>query len=337
MRKITTLAIAGLLCICGCATRHKTFPTIPPSRYTGTVLVEKGDLLVLFKDNSQSPGVLSGIQSLFNVKAAKDFDAYDPDTQNASAGMNFEHIISGHRDRNNFFTPRRGRYRLIELPAEDSVMLVRNVIDSPWKIESTLKYTLVEPHYIDMEFNCTAHDPSLFGDRGYAVMFFANYMNDVIDPAIYFRGVESPDRAETWIAADGPKGHRHFNGGGTYHHIDAPTLEYDEDNNAALNLWSYDWPRFTKPFYYGRADNGMVFMLMADRDYSERDEIRFSLFKFKLDKFPRPAWDMQYVIHKVRRGERYGFKARLVWKKFVSEADCLAEYQRWQGSLKSAR
>ena len=73
----------------------------------------------------------------------------------------------------------------------------------------------------------------------------------------------------------------------------------------------------------------MVFMLMFDRTFSEEDEIRFSLFKFKLPARPRPAWDFQYVIHHVRENQEYGFRGRLIWKKWISEHDCLMEYQRW--------
>jgi hypothetical protein len=101
-----------------------------------------------------------------------------------------------------------------------------------------------------------------------------------------------------------------------------------------LNVWSYDYPRFSKPFYYGRAENGMVYILMFDRAYTRRDEVRFSIFKFKLEKFPRPAWDFQYVIHEVEQGAEYGFKARAVWKKFVSPEDCLGEYDTWRRSQK---
>ena len=43
-----------------------------------------------------------------------------------------------------------------------------------------------------------------------------------------------------------------------------------------------NYPRFTKPFYYGRAPKGMVFILMFNKMYSAEDEIRFSLFNFKV-------------------------------------------------------
>lgn len=297
------------------------------------ILLENGDLRVLFKDNSESPLNLSGLQSLFNTSSAGDYDAFDPDTPRASAGINFEHIISGHDNQNNKFTPRKGRYLLYKLADSNSVVLVRDADNSPWQMASTMKYTVTEPHYIDFDFKCTPHNAELFGSRGYAVFFFANYMNDVAEVAINFRGIQELGAEESWISADAPKGHPHYDGGGTYRHVDAPPLQYDQDLKFNLNSWSYEWPQFTKPFYYGNAANDMAFILMFDTDYTERDEIRFSLFKFKLNKFPRPAWDFQYVIHKVEDGKEYGFKGRLIWKKFISSEDCLNEYLTWAGDL----
>jgi hypothetical protein len=88
-----------------------------------TVRVDRGDLSVTFRDNSKSPGELSGIDALLNTKDAADFDAYDPDTIGASAGLNFEHIISGHANSNNKFTPRHGTYRLHRMPGDGRVVL----------------------------------------------------------------------------------------------------------------------------------------------------------------------------------------------------------------------
>ena len=306
-------------------------------RQVGETLVKIGELAVLFRDNSESPRVLSGIDSLVNLKWAPDYDAYDPDARGGSAGLNFEHIISGHRSPHNKFTPRRGPYKLRELPAVNSVVLERRAQDSPWKVQSTLEYTVVAPYYIDFEFRCTPRNATLFGARGYAIFFFANYMNDVEDVSLHFRGYESPGEPEVWISADAPEGHRDWNRGGNYRAIGAEDLGYDDDVEFRLNTWSYDWPRIAKPFYYGRASRGMTLILMFDRLHSERDEIRFSLYKFKLPKRRRPAWDAQYVIHRVISNRQYGFRGRLVWKKFVSAANCLEEYRQWVANLDDDR
>src|ERR1043165_5907906 len=160
-----------------------------------------------------------------------------------------------------------------------------------------------------LNFRCTAHDKSLFGKRGYAILFFANYMNNVDDIALNFRGVEGAKQEERRNKADAPRGprdkrHPDWTQGGTYRSLPAADQEYDADHDFKLNSWSYNYPRFTKPFYYGRAGQGMVFMLMFDKMYSEQDEIRFSLFKFFVrPTTPRPAWDFQYVIHKVEEGK----------------------------------
>ena len=261
------------------------------------------------------------------------FDAFDPDSAGASAGLNFEHVICGHKSPNNAFAPRHGRYTLHVLPDGKSAMLVRRQEDDPWAMSSTLKYTLKRPRYIDVDFRCVPHDQALFGTRRYAILFFANYMNDVEKVAIHFRGIEGPGHPEKWIRADAPKGHRDWNQGGTYRSASASDLENDPDHNFKLNSWSYDYPRFTNPFYYGRSAKGMALTLMFHKTYTEDDEIRFSLFKFKLPRFPRPAWDFQYVIRNIQAGKEYGFKGRLVWKKFVSPEDCLEEYKTWVGAL----
>jgi hypothetical protein len=145
--------------------------------------------------------------------------------------------------------------------------------------------------------------------------------------------VAAPGQAEEWIHAEAPPGHPDYNHGGTCRSQAAQDLAYDADHNFRLNLWSYEYPRFTQPFYYGRAAHGMVFILMFDRMHSEQDEIRFSLFKFKVRRRPCPAWDFQYVIHKVEEGRPYGFKGRLIWKNFVSPEDCQEEYRRWKTAI----
>src|SRR5438045_3148249 len=61
-----------------------------------TATLREGDLTVVLRDNARSPQVLSGVASLVHQRAAPAFDAFDPDSRGASAGLNFEHIICGH-------------------------------------------------------------------------------------------------------------------------------------------------------------------------------------------------------------------------------------------------
>lgn len=296
-----------------------------------SVIVQVGELSAHFRDNSLSPKQLSGVQSLFNVTHSPGYDAFDPDDPGGSAGLNFEHIISGHCNPENKFSPRHGTYTLRQDVEDGPVILRREAGDSPWSVSSTMKHTVKPPHYVDFEFQCVPHDAEPFGERGYAVFFWADYMNEVEDVSLHFLGVDREEGEEKWISAPAPDTHPDYRGGGTYRSLDAQPLLYDEDHNFKLNLWSYEYPRFTKPFYVGRASNGMAFILMFDRRYSAKDEIRFSLFKFKVrDGQKRPAWDFQYVIHQVEPGKQYGYQGRLVWKPFVSYEDCLNEYEKWE-------
>jgi hypothetical protein len=134
-----------------------------------TATITEGNLKVVLRDNARSPKVLSGLASLFHQKDAPAFDAFDPDSPGASAGLNFEHIISGHRNANNAFTPRHGKYALYLLPGGKSARLVRRREDDPWAVSSSLTYAVAGPHYIDVDFRCVPHDPARFGKRGYAV------------------------------------------------------------------------------------------------------------------------------------------------------------------------
>lgn len=165
-----------------------------------------GHLSVVFRDNAESPKLLSGVDSLWHVIEAPNFDAFDPHDPGSSAGLNFEHIISGHADPANWFAPRLGVYRLYRGTQTNSVVLTRRAADDPWTLESTMTYAVTAPHAIDFEFRCRALDARRFGRR-------------------------------------------------------------------------------------------------------------------------------QYVIHRVETAKQYGYRGRLVWKKFVSPEDCLEEYESWRRTL----
>src|SRR4051812_20630520 len=98
--KAIVVAFLSLGMVEACSFIHAEEPMGPPVQ---TIEMEQGELKVLFRDNTESPKVLSGLDSLFSTRHAPDYDAFDPDAKGASAGLNFEHIISGHRNPNNKF------------------------------------------------------------------------------------------------------------------------------------------------------------------------------------------------------------------------------------------
>ena len=106
--------------------------------------------------------------------------------------------------------------------------LIRRAEDSPWNVDSKFTYTMVAPHYVDFEFRCTPRDASKYSQRGYALFFFANYMNDVADVSLHFRGQDKSNAPEEWLSAAAPAGHPDWNGGGNYRSLLSNDLEYDD-------------------------------------------------------------------------------------------------------------
>jgi hypothetical protein len=75
----------------------------------------------------------------------------------------------------------------------------------------------------------------------------------------------------------------------------------------------------------------MVHIMMFD---SEPGAIRFSLSPSSggpVKPGTNPAWDWQFIVHDYEVGGHYGYKARLVYKKWVSREDVVAEYEKWSG------
>ena len=280
--------------------------------------IESGRLRYRVSDNSRSPRVLNGLGSLGYLKEG------DEPLEAFRAGLNLEHVYSGHRDDHNRFSPRRHPYLLCRERDGPSVFLVRLASQSPWSVEHVTRLTPSPPHSIDIDFRCRFLDVSRFGSRGYAGFFWANYMRERHDAAIHFRGVSDEGEAEQWIRAESP-GRWDL---GTYLDSGASALEFDSDHNMAVNLRSFPAPRFTRPFLFSRSSDDMVLILMFDRLQTGIDEIRFSNFP--------PAVDFQYVIHGLEPGRRYGFRARMSWRPWTTREDCLEEFRAWDPGRDSA-
>jgi hypothetical protein len=105
--QLLRIAVAAGISACHPGSSAEIVPG-PPLQ---TLALHNGNLSVLLRDNSFFPGVLSGVDCLFSQKDAPEFDAFDPADRGASAGLNFEHVISGHSNRFNAFSPRRGEVR----------------------------------------------------------------------------------------------------------------------------------------------------------------------------------------------------------------------------------
>jgi hypothetical protein len=251
-------------------------------------------------------------------------------------GLYFEHIFNGTKKDHELamFTPNKDRHYIKKL-SDSSAIMVHPVESSSWTIASEMKYTLRD-NGIDMEFKAT---PSV--DRfplGFCAFMWASYMNHTRERQIHFYGTNGTQ--EGWISfgEDAEKGFET----GTVAHQNVPFLPY-EVGAQTLNLIEDKNKRFIKPFYYGLVDGDgdfathddtMAYIMMFD----QTEPIRFALWNFIRDfeNNPNPhspAWDWQFVIRDPKPGQTYGYRARMLYKRFQSNEDVAAEYDLWRASL----
>ncbi len=335
--KNVILAVVASFAVSGVGTAQFTEPknggtggTTPAKGSPPPYCMTNGDLTACLRGNEAVPSFINGINSLVNNEDAPGVNAYDLNR----AGADWEHIISGAEDTRNRFEPRTGAYTLSVVDGQ-TIQLTRLAADDAWGVGETSTFKMVAPHAIDLTARFTVQDASVFAPYGYALMFFADYMAAVPDLSLHFLGQTGPGQPESWITTDAPPGSPCWSQGGNFRHVAAAALPYAANHSTCYNVASYEWPRYTKPFYYGLSSNGMVYEVMFDKGYSAEDQMRLTLFKFliKLGQPLRPAWDWQYVINQVVSGQEYGYRARIVWKQFVSADDVLSDYQTWIASL----
>ncbi|KPL05672.1 hypothetical protein AMJ85_11305, partial [candidate division BRC1 bacterium SM23_51] len=185
-------------------------------------------------------------------------------------------------------------------------------------IESTTRFRVVPPHYVDVSFRCVVHDAGFF-QHGYTGLFWASYINAPKDRRVHFLGLGPGDRKPRWISAFSPKH------GVASTHVgvgDPGEIFFAPDFNATLASHFSDY-RFSEPFFYGRFRN-MVLVYMFD----PAEGIRFSQSPTGGGE-KNPAWDFQFVVRDFRLNQPHGYRARLVYKPFVGRQDILDEFRRW--------
>jgi len=248
-------------------------------------------------------------------------------------GLNFEHIfngVAGDRDRS-LFTPRKDPCDL-QVLGENTASLHWPAEGSSWGLECRMRYTLSGENALDLAFEVTP-GAEHFG-KGYVAMMWASYMSHTRGRQIHFYGTDAG--REGWVAFGEDTGDSFETGTVSCHGVAA--LPYDAGAQT-LNILEHPIKKFLLPFYYGlvdgdgkpeTADDTMAYIMM----FNQSEAIRFAMWNFIQDPAghpdPRsPAWDWQFVIRAPVVGRTYGYKARLVYKPFVSEEDVREEYERW--------
>ena len=253
-----------------------------------------------------------------------------------ATGLYFEHIFNGTAADKALamFTPNKDIH-FVERLSDTSARMVHPAEHSSWGIESAMTYTLVQDG-VEMEF--AAKPTQARFPLGYAAFMWASYMNHTRERRIHFIG-KNGDQAG-WMTF-GEDLENDFEKG-TIRHESVSPLPF-EDGAELLNLTEHPTKVFTKPFYYGlvdgdglatTTDDTMAYIMMFDR----AEPMRLALWNFIKNATGQPnpnspAWDWQFVIQNPQPGTTYGYRAKMLYKPFVDEADVEREYEAWKTSL----
>ena len=301
----------------GCVSKKNLRPeSQSPQTY---ITIEAGDLRITFVNNeaygeSHLAGY-NGIAELYH--SAQDSTLFVP----KYAGFNLEHIFGGD-SLAELFEPRKNP---MELFKQDNNEVFLYQAPTPFsKLEMLTTFKIVAPHYIDITFRCVIHSKEFF-KHNYAGLFFASYIFSPGDKQIYFKGYEKGQTTLNWISAFSMK-----HGQKSTHvaqNDDPVDYYFAPDFNATLASHFSNY-KYDLPFYYGKFHN-MVSVFM----FETPEVIRFS--QSPTGGGPaNPAWDFQFIIPKVKQEKEYSFRARIIYKPFVSNEDILKEYHQWGKDLK---
>lgn len=271
-----------------------------------------GELRAVIGDNAAHEEHRSGYNGVWSLTSRHESrNLFVP----AFAGLNLEHIYDGHAAEPDVrYEPRQAEMYFTQV--DDTTAQLHQPPTPHFGLESVTTFTLREPYYLDMRFECMAHRPAFH--HGYMGLFWASYINAPEDKSLYFRS------GSRWVQLC------------TQRHNDESTVLPDDEEMPPFSegyptmLYTNRSPlRFSEPFYYGRFGR-MVYLLLFDR----RSGIRFSHSPSGGGDAPHaettnPAWDFQYIIPRYEVGRRYEFRARLVYKPFEGRADILEEFHRW--------
>ena len=200
----------------------------------------------------------------------------------------------------------------------DNSLQLTTSIPEPRRIEVSTTFTLVPPHYIDLETTCVAHPGAFEGD--WLGLFWASYIHKPEDKTTCFLGRPEEKGPEEWTEslaeqpAEGP-----------VFASEADTLVEGEPDPEGRLFHNIRPARYVHPFFFGRWRNMMLELM-----FKSTESLRFALAPGG-GGLTNPAWDFSILIKDCQPLTEYTFSARVVFKPFVSREDALEEYRTWAG------
>jgi hypothetical protein len=171
------------------------------------------------------------------------------------SGLNFEHIHDGTtQERDVLFEPRNAPMEL-RLINEHVVELYQPPTPF-WKLESVLRYTLLEDGALEMMIECIPREATY--RHGYIGLFWASYIHHPESLDIHFRGRTAGSAAAPgWVRGVTPA-----HGILATHPAADDNRRFPHDDDFPLTLvFNRSKHVYTEPWYYG-VSHGMAFVQM---------------------------------------------------------------------------
>ncbi|MCZ6675627.1 MAG: hypothetical protein O7E52_00055 [Candidatus Poribacteria bacterium] len=204
---------------------------------------------------------------------------------------------------------------------DDNSVRLETSVPEPHRVDVSTVFALVAPHYIDLETTIVAQPNAFAGD--WLGLFWASYIHAPENRTTCFRGRRDRDGPVEWIESleEIPPNPCVFAS------ETDPLLPVEPNPNGRL-FHNIRPIRYVSPMFYGRWRNMMLEMM-----FTCEDNLRFAIQPTG-GGLKNPAWDFAVVIRHCQPLKQYHFRARVVFKPFVSPEDAWEEYQRWMETTK---
>jgi hypothetical protein len=281
-----------------------------------------GDLTAIIGDNDAQGQHRAGYNGIWSLTHKTEPASLFVPTV---AGLNLEHIFDGEtldppgQGSDIFFEPRRAKLAFKKLSATEAEL--HQPPTPTFHLQSTTKFTLREPDFIDFDFRFTPTQHVF--KRGYLGLFWASYINAPEDKSMYLRGKNQ------WLQHCTPA---HDVVSTVLHSDDKFELTFAKGHRDCLYK-NYSPLRYDVPLFYGLFKKH-IFMVMFDR--TEGLRITHSPSGGGTNtaaQTTNPAWDFQYFLPKYEVNTEYRLRARAIYRERCSREQVLKEYETWKAGL----